>query len=73
VAEDARTAAGGRLEAEQHAEQRGFPGPVGADEGVHAAARQAQGQVVEGRLVPVGQAEFMGVDGVVAHAVFLFA
>src|SRR5690606_33219830 len=62
----------GAQQAEQHADRGGLAGPVGAEEAVHLAAGDVQGEVVEGdgAAKGLGQvADFNGVGHGVASGV----
>ena len=61
---DARAAAARRLEAEQDPEQGGLAGTVGADHGVDAALRNAQGQVFQRVLLAVAQRQRLGFNDI---------
>src|SRR5262249_13944336 len=67
LAEQADLAAVGARQAEQHADRRGLPGAVGAEEPVDAAGRHAQAQVVDRAHVSIVARQSGRLDGEVGH------
>ena len=65
---DRQRAAVGLLGADDHAEQGGLAGPVGADDADDAARRQREGQVVDQQAVAVALDQVLGLDHHVAQA-----
>ena len=58
----------GRIEAEDHSDGGGFPGPVRADETGHPARDHGEGHAVEGQRRPESFAQADDFDRCVAHS-----
>src|SRR5690606_1210379 len=67
LAQQARFTVVGRQEAQQQAEQGGLAGAVAADDGVYAAARDAQAEVHQGLLAAEGLGQIPGFEYGVGH------